>query len=119
MAAPASGASQKAHSCAGAPLPLKNATAVDRAGLIDGVGDGDRDQADRGQGQADRQTGKTLGGAVIGGTEDDQEEHRGQDRLGEQRGGQRIPAGGVFVDVVHLEGFTPVADGGVVVADQR
>ena len=30
-----SGASQNTHSCAGAPLPLKNATPVERAGLTD------------------------------------------------------------------------------------
>ena len=35
MAAPISGASQNTQSCAGAPLPLKNATPVERAGLTD------------------------------------------------------------------------------------
>ena len=35
MAAPISGANQNTQSCAGAPLPLKNATPVERAGLTD------------------------------------------------------------------------------------
>lgn len=35
MAAPMSGASQNTHSWAGAPLALKNATPVERAGLTD------------------------------------------------------------------------------------
>jgi hypothetical protein len=35
IAAPISGASQNTHSCAGAPLPFKNATPVERAGLTD------------------------------------------------------------------------------------
>jgi hypothetical protein len=37
MAAPISGASQNTQSCAGAPLPLKNATPVERAALTDVV----------------------------------------------------------------------------------
>ena len=35
IAAPISGASQNTHSCAGAPLALKYATPVERAGLTD------------------------------------------------------------------------------------
>ena len=37
IAAPISGASQNTQSCAGAPLPLKNVTPVERAGLTDVV----------------------------------------------------------------------------------
>ena len=73
--------------------PTKTATPVLRAGFTEVLRDGDADQVDQGQAEADRDGREALRGALVGGAEDDHEEHHRHDDLGDQAGGQRVAAG--------------------------
>ena len=55
---------------------------------------------DQGEGEADGQPGESLGRPVIGGSQDDEQEHPSQDDLGGDYRAQRVAAGGMLAESV-------------------
>ena len=73
-------------------VPLKNATAVLRAGFT-GVLEIDGDQVDQRQGQADRETRRKPRRPIVGGTEDHQREYGRQGTISAMSTAARVAAG--------------------------
>ena len=78
-----SGASQNTHSWAGAPSPLKNATPVDRAGLTDVFEIGIEIRWISVSVRPIAKPAKPFGARSSVDAEDDEQEHAGQDDLGD------------------------------------
>ncbi len=65
------------------------------AGGVDrGVGDRDADEVDEREAEADGDGGEALGGALVGGAEDDEQEEGGEDDLDDEAGDERVAARG-------------------------
>ncbi len=95
MAAPRIGASQKTHS-AHRPVAVEERDAGG-AGRVDRrVRDRDRDEVDEGEHQTDGDRGEALRRTGVRGAEDDVEEHRGEQHLGDDHREQVVPTGGVI-----------------------
>ncbi len=75
------GATQNSHSCPSAQPPTNTADARAARRIHRGVRHRDADQVDQGQAQADGDRREALRRALVGGAQDDEQEHHGHDDL--------------------------------------
>src|SRR5208283_3791634 len=65
-----------------------------------GAGDGDADEVNEGEGEPNGQSGEAFGSPRVGGPEDDDEEHEGQDHFGDEASLEVVPLWAVLAIAV-------------------
>lgn len=81
------------------------------------VGHGDADQVDQGQPQADGDGSEACRSALIGRTEDDEQEEEGQNDFGDESGSHAVVSWGVIIVAVASEAAFDEAEARVALSD--